>query len=236
MRRSCRMEVGLLALLLLTVLAWPLASDEPPPDPLDCSTGVVKDDGDPESGYGFVPSAKMGSYVQKFNSAEFPRRQLSKVCLCMLKTRGESDAEVEVVFHQQVGPFPSAQPYAAVRGTLKDLPRSKEEAGRYYEFDVTGVTLPEGVSYVGVRWDPSVSKFLFICNDQTPETQKVDVFFREDKLPRWAHVDESPDPIFRPHRSILVRAVAASEEQAASPRFLTGPASSTPQVRYRKEP
>ena len=38
----------------------------------DCGSGVVKDDGDPESGYGFVPAATQGIYVQKFHADEFP--------------------------------------------------------------------------------------------------------------------------------------------------------------------
>lgn len=230
MPRKRRWAVGILV-VLTAACGPPVLSNEAH----DCASGVVKDDGDPESGYGFVPSAKEGVYVQEFRSDELPRRQLAKVCLCLLKTRGASDAEVEVVFYRDAGGRPAATPFAAVRGQVEDLPRSKETAGRFYEFDVTGVTLPEGTSYIGARWDPSEAAFLFICNDQTEATEKVGVFFHEDFAPGWMSVFQARDPIFKPHRSILVRAVAASEEEAGSPKFLTGPASSTPSVRFRKE-
>jgi hypothetical protein len=245
MRRRCRWtSLGVLAWLAV----WGAPAFGSPAAPLggtggtagsseahDCASGVVQDDGDPESGYGFVPSATEGVYVQELQSGELPRRQLAKVCLCLMKTRGESDAEVEVVFYRDAGGRPVDEPYAAVRGKVEDLPRTKETAGRFYEFDVTGVTVPEGASWVGARWNPSEAAFLFICNDLTETTEKAGVFFREDRSPRWTSVFEAKDPIFKPHRAILVRAVAASEAAARSPKFLTGPASSTPVVRYRKE-
>lgn len=231
MRRRCR-PAGLGVFVLLAVACGPPALSS---EAHDCASGVVKDDGDPESGYGFVPSVTEGVYVQELSSDELPRRQLAKVCLCLLKTRGESDAEVEVVFFRDAGGRPAGEPYAAVRGKVEDLPRTKESAGRFYEFDVTGVTVPEGVSWVGARWNPSQADFLFVCNDQTETTAMAGVFFREDRAPGWTSVFEAKDPIFKPHRAILVRAVAASEEEARSPKFLTGPASSTPAVRFRKQ-
>ena len=77
-----------------------------------------------------------------------------------------------------------------------------------------------GSSFIGARWDPSKANHLFVCNDISESTRKVDVFFKEDRLPVFAHVDQSPDPIFRPHKAILVRAVAATGEEAKDPRFV----------------
>ena len=106
----------------------------------DCAAGVVKDDGDPETGYGFVPSATDGIYVQEIDAAELPRRELAKVCVCFLKTRGASDAEFEVVFYEDAGGRPAEEPYASVPGKATDLPNTKETAGRFYEGDVAGAT------------------------------------------------------------------------------------------------
>ena len=173
-----------------------------------CANGVARDDGDPESGYGFVPSATAGIYVQKFNAADFPRRELGTVCVCWLKTRGDHEADFDVVFYEDRGGRPAPQPWATVPGHATEIPTSKETAGRFYAVDVSGVTLPPGESYIGVRWDPSVAQYLFICNDQSPASPFVDVFFQEDRAPTWRHVTETRDPIFKPHRSILVRAEA----------------------------
>ena len=175
----------------------------------DCAGGAIKDDGDPETGYGFVPSARYGVYVQELRAAELPRRQLAQVCVCLLKTRGESDAELEVVFYEDAGGRPAEEPYAAVAARATDLPRTKETAGTFYGVDVSGVTLAPGTSWVGARWDPSAQSFLFVCTDTSAATAKTPVFFREDRARGWASVFHARDPIFKPHRAILVRVLAA---------------------------
>ncbi|MEM7585362.1 MAG: hypothetical protein AAF560_18375, partial [Acidobacteriota bacterium] len=180
------------------------AADETP-----CAGGVIKDDGSVETGYGYVPSAKMGQYVQRFHSDEFPSAEMDKVCVCLLRSRNDSDIDFEIVFYGDAGGRPARQPYAAVTSTATEVPKGVPDAGRFYEVDVSGVTLPAGSSYIGVRWDPSASTFFFVCTDQGEATDWVDVYSMEDRAPVWTNVKDSRDPIFKPHRSILVRAVAA---------------------------
>ena len=173
-----------------------------------CAGGAIKDDGSVETGYGYVPSAKMGQYVQEFHSDELASARLSKVCVCWLRSRADDDIDFEVVFYEAEGGRPVAQPYATVAATATEVPKGVPEAGRFYEVDVSGVTVPEGPSFIGVRWDPSASTFFFVCTDTSKTTELVNVFSMEDRSPVWTNVIDSPDPIFRPHRSVLVRAVA----------------------------
>jgi hypothetical protein len=191
----------------------PAAEAAPPaaesPAPSSCSRGVVRDDGSVETGYGFVPSATFGEYVQELSAGELPSREVRKVCVCFLKSRGERDADFEVVFYQAAGGRPAEEPYATVAGSAADLPQKVAEAGRFYEVDVSEVTVPEGVSYVGARWDPSAARFLFICTDQSEGNAPTRVFFREDRAPGWTSVADAKDPIFRGHRAVLVRVEAA---------------------------
>ena len=110
--------------------------------------------------------------------------------------------------YQAEGGRPVERPYATVAATATEVPKGVQEAGRFYEVDVSGVTVPQGASFIGVRWDPSASTFFFVCTDTSEQTELVNVFSMEDRSPRWTNVIDSPDPIFRPHRSVLVRAVA----------------------------
>ncbi len=182
------------------------ASEVPAESAIPCAGRAVKDDGSVETGYGYVPSATMGQYVQAFDAGELEAGKVEAVCVCWLRTRDDGDLDFEVVFYRDAGGRPEAEPYAAVAATATDVPRGVEAAGRFYEVDVGGVALPPGRSYVGVRWDPSASTFFFVCTDTSEETEWVDVFSMEDRAPRWTNVKDSRDPIFEPHRAIGVRA------------------------------
>lgn len=173
-----------------------------------CAGGWIRDDGSVETGYGYVPSATFGQYVQEVSSDQLASTELSKVCVCWLRSRQDSDLDFEVVFYESRGGRPADQPYATVAANASEVPKGVPEAGRFYEVDVSGVTLPEGTSFIGVRWDPSASTFFFVCTDTSEETERVNVFSMEDRSPRWTNVIHSPDPIFRPHKAVLVRAVA----------------------------
>ncbi len=186
----------------------PVPVEEPEPEPTACAGGAIKDDGSVETGYGYVPSAVMGVYLQEFHSDEFPSRELSEVCVCWLRTRADSDLDFEVVFYEDQGGRPGNKPYAKVRSTATEVPKGVDAAGRLYTVDVSGVTLAEGKSYLGVHWNPSASTFFFVCTDTSEETELVNVFSAEDRAPAWTNVINSRDPIFRPHRAILVRAKA----------------------------
>ncbi|MEM7356211.1 MAG: hypothetical protein AAF657_35675 [Acidobacteriota bacterium] len=176
-----------------------------------CEGGLAKDDGTVETGYGYVPSAKMGRYVQELDAGDLPSRKLQEVCVCWLRSREDSDIEFEVEFYKDQNGVPAATPYAKVSGTATEVPNGVAEAGRFYSVDASSVTVPEGKSYVGVHWDPSESTFFFVCSDQSPESPRTKVFSQEDRAPRWADIGTSRDPIFKPHRSMLVRVKAAPE-------------------------
>ncbi len=173
-----------------------------------CAGGAVKDDGSVETGYGYVPSATMGKYVQAFESSEVGGTALNEVCVCWLRSRADSDLDYEVVFYTDKAGRPAAEPYATLTATATEVPKGVPEAGRFFSVDASDVTLPEGRSFIGVRWDPSDSKFFFVCADQSRTSPWVDVFSAEDRAPAWRSVAEARDPIFKPHRSILIRARA----------------------------
>jgi len=187
-------------------------SREPAAEP--CAGGVGFDDGTVETGYGFVPQALDGVYLQRLDAGDLPSRELEKVCLCWLKTKYSDDAAFEIVFHRDAGGVPEPEPYAKVAGVARELPASVDESGRFYEFDVSGVTLPEGVSYVGAQWNPNANKYLFVCVDQSESAvEPVPVFFKEDQATGWTSVFDSRDPIFRGHRALLLRVTAAEPSE-----------------------
>jgi hypothetical protein len=186
----------------------PAAEAEP------CAGGVGFDDGTVETGYGFVLQALDGVYLQRLDAGDLPSRELEKVCLCWLKTKYSDDAAFEIVFYRDAGGVPEPEPYAKVPGVAREVPRSVDEAGRFYEFDVSGVTLPEGVSYVGAHWNPNANKYLFVCVDQSESAvEPVPVFFKEDQATGWTSVFDSRDPIFRGHRALLLRVTAAEPSE-----------------------
>lgn len=176
------------------------------PDPA-CTDGVVKDDGSPEIGWGWVPSVIDGQYVQEFHSGEFPTRSLESVCVCWLRTRTDSDLDFDVVFYADAGGEPATTAFAAIPATATGVGIGAA-GGRFFPVDVSGVRIPLGTFYIGVRWNPSTDSFFFICADTSPETEPVNVFFIDDRADSWTNVFDSGDPIFDVHRAILVRAVA----------------------------
>lgn len=175
---------------------------------LACAGGVIQDDGSVETGYGFVPSAVTGEYLQEFHAEDFPSAEMESVCVCWLKTRGERDIAFEVVFYEDAGGQPAEVPYKVVPATASDVATGVETAGALAEVDVTGVTLADGISYIGARWNPSQARFLFICTDTSAATPVANTFFREDRAPGWTNAIHAKDPIFAKHRAILVRARA----------------------------
>ena len=218
--RNLRTGVALAGLAAILAACGPPTQTPPPvsraevpaPEPEApapaCGDGVVKDDGSVETGYGFVPTAILGEYLQRFDADEFPAKEMDTVCVCWLKTRGERDIGFEVVFYEDAGGRPAAAPYEVVPALTTGIADSVESAGDFVEVDVTGVTLAEGTSYIGARWNPSEDKYLFICTDTSEETEVVEVYFREDRARRWGEAINARDPIFAHHRSILVRARA----------------------------
>ncbi len=209
--------VFLLATLFLVAPSTAQESD-PTPATQPCEGGVVLDDGQVDSGYSFVPSSQMGIYVQYFDSALFSRRELQTVCVCWLKTRQDrKDVPFEVVFFEKIGNQPAREPYAWVSGEAKEVADSVKTAGAFVDVDVRGVSLPKTGAYIGVRWNPSEEQHLFLCNDRSEATTKTEVRFHDDRSRGWGDVKTARDPIFHPHRAVMVRAKALGKDVKAPP-------------------
>ncbi len=183
----------------------------------DCAGGVVKDDGSLETGYGWVPSVIDGVYVQEFGVHEFPSRGLDSVCVCWLRTQEDSDVSFEVVFFEDIDGGPAETPYASVAAVASSVPEGVASGGAFYEVDVSGTVIRGRTIYIGVRWNPSVDQFFFVCADHSPETDPVNVFYIDDRADEWGSALDTPDPIFIGHRAIMVRATAESAAEFAVP-------------------
>lgn len=207
MKRQLSSSIRTLSLSLLFSLAGTLPGAVGLRSEVDsCQTAVAKDDGSVESGYGFVPTATTGTYVQAFDRSELKGTHLYSVCLCFMKTRPDQDINFEVVVFGDNSGQPAVEPIAIVPGSQAGVATSKKSAGEFIEVELPNVALPKGTVYIGARWNPSEEKFLFICNDQTESSPKTLVFFSEDQTPNWTSVLTARDPLFLPHRAIMVRA------------------------------
>jgi hypothetical protein len=220
-----RILYGLLLAVVLTApaaLAAPTAVElqgQNTPEPA-CEGCAVQDDGSLESGYGWVPSVDDGQFIQQIDSALLPTRRLETVCVCWLRTQMDSDVDFEVVFYDSVADAegalkPTLEPYASVPATAAGVPQGI--VGAFYEVDVRGVEIADGISYVGVRWDAMADRFFFVCVDQTPETEPVEVFFIDEFAEDWTSVFDSNDPIFVLHRAMLVRVCAEALQSIEIP-------------------
>ena len=156
-------------------------------------------------------------YVQEVQSEDFPSRHLKEVCACWFQKPGGGKADFEVLFFAAEGSRPAMEPYAKVQATAKGLGEGKRDA-RWHVVDVSGVSLPEGTSYIGVRWQPTKEPRLFVCSDQSAETPRRKGFFGEDRSRGWIDLETTADPIFIPHRALMIRSVAHPEGLRTAPR------------------
>ncbi len=173
-----------------------------------CENGVVKDDGQLETGYGYVPSATSGIYLQEYNAEEFANPELDHVCVCWLHKRDDSEIDFEVVFYEKKEGRPAETPYASKPGNAKNVPQGRESGGAFYDVDVSGVKLVPGTSYIGVSWNPKADPFFFVCADHGPDSEVTAGYQRDDRAKGWLSVLGSPDPIFTKHKAMMIRAVA----------------------------
>ena len=201
-----------------------------PNEPADaCAGGHIVEDGIVDKGFSFVTTAKWGMYVQEVQSEDFPSRHLKEVCACWFQKPGGGKADFEVLFFAAEGSRPAMEPYAKVQATAKGLGEGKRDA-RWHAVDVSGVSLPEGTSYIGVRWQPTKEPRLFVCSDQSAETPRRKGFFGEDRSRGWIDLETTADPIFIPHRALMIRSVAHPEGYEPPPATKAESASATPQV------
>ncbi|MEM9553995.1 MAG: hypothetical protein AAGC60_07035 [Acidobacteriota bacterium] len=178
-------------------------------DAAACDGGLIYDDGTLEAGYGYVPSAKWGRYLQVIDSDDLASRTLDTVCVCWLRSREVDRIEFEVVFHHDAAGRPAAEPYAKRTGVAENVPKNRASGGRFYAVDVSDVEVPEGRSWVGVRYDPSVSRFSYVCADHSPESPQIEGYQQEDRAPTLMPILGSRDPIFAGHRALMLRVKAS---------------------------
>jgi hypothetical protein len=96
--------------------------------------------------------------------------------------------------------------------------------GAFVSVDVSHADMraDTNVFYLGVRWNPSVDDFFFVCVDQSDATPVVDGWFIDDRAGDWTSVLDTLDPIFDDHRAMMIRARAAEGYYAMVPAL--GPA------------
>jgi hypothetical protein len=183
-----------------------------PPGP-SCDEGLVKDDGTAETGWGWVPTAIRGEYVQQLNSGELPTRYIQKVCLCFLRTMADDDLDFDLVFYKPNtdGLPDSISPFAAVPGQVRDLPLGVANPVFVEVVLPAPVEVPAGTFFVGARWNPSVDQFFFLCSDSSPSTPPTNLWFIDDRSDEWDNTFTTTDPIFVNHRAALVRPVALED-------------------------
>lgn len=189
-----------------------------------CKGGWIADDGSADAGYGFVPSARVGVYVQEIHSEQLPSRRLDEVCVCLYKGLARRRAEFDIVFYEEQNGRPATEPYASLPARARIEAKRFREAKHYFQVDASSIEIPEGASYIGVRWDPKEQFHLFICGDKTADTAAQKGFFTEDRAKGWTNIATSRDPMFRDHRALLVR--ARSQPPAAEKNILPGEAAS----------
>ncbi len=176
---------------------------------VDCADGVVLDDGTLESGYGWVPSAVDGRYVQRFEVGDFRSRKMEEICVCWTRTRQDDAIDFRVELYRDRGGRPALFPEVSVDATATLVPTFPD--GAFVSIDVSGVDMRAvtDVFYLGVRWNPSEEDFFFVCADQSDTTPVVDGWYIDDRADEWASVLDSADPIFDDHHAMMIRARAA---------------------------
>ena len=180
-----------------------------------CAGGVLFDDGTTEGGVGYHSGLNLGMVVQRFDSPKLSGKAVDKVCACLFSNRAEA-VDFEVVFFEEQGGQPAAKPYASVAARATDLPQKMAESGRFYSVDVSDVTLPEGPSYVGVRWDPSKAHRTFTCIDKTEKEGQAPIQgFHRDNISRgWEDLLKSKDFYFKGHQSAMIRVQPKKDAKA----------------------
>lgn len=171
-----------------------------------CENGITLDDGSFETAYGWVPSVIWGEYVQSFDLRPYGSTLLEELCVCLSRTRSDDSIDFEVVLYESGRDTPVEWPVFSYPASVSGVPEWPD--GRFYEIDLGNdvPAVPPGLYNIGIRWDPSVDQFFFICADQSPTADPVAGFFRDDRADGWASILESSDIIFDDHAAMVIRA------------------------------
>jgi hypothetical protein len=171
-----------------------------------CEGGVVVDDGTLETGYGWVPSAVDGRYVQRFERSGLGAdRVLREICVCWTRSRTDADLEFAVELYADAGGEPRLEPTASLAATALAVPAFPGGAFSTVTIPDGGWLVPTEVYYVGVRWNPSADEFFFVCADRSEGTPVTGGFFTDDRADGWGNLLDTSDPIFLGHRAMMIR-------------------------------
>lgn len=171
-----------------------------------CEDGLILDDGSAETAYGWVPSSVMGEFVQTFPVGPLISSRLDSVCVCWTRTRTDDALDFEIVVYSGAQGSPSRMELFAVPSSLAAVPEWPDAAFVEVEIPLDAPVLGGGFHHIGVRWNPSVDQFFFLCADQSPTDDPEGGFFRDDRSQgQWASILDSTDPIFQDHRAMMVR-------------------------------
>jgi hypothetical protein len=214
------MQLERLAVVVLLVSVPAIAHAQPaspdlPGGPLEstvvmqdaCSDGIVLDDGSAETAYGWVPTVVWGEYVQTFDLSAYGPTVLDTLCVCLSRTAGDDSIDFEVEVYVDGPGQPAPSPAYTVPASAEGVPEWPE--GRFYTIELGDAAraVPGAVQHIGIRWNPSVDQFFFICADHSPTDNPAGGFFRDDRASGWGNVLDTSDMIFDDHRAMMIRAV-----------------------------
>lgn len=172
----------------------------------DCAKGVILDDGTVEGGLGYFTNLELGEIVQRFESPKLSAKNVKQVCVGLFSNEAQTMI-FEVVFYRDENGRPAATPFAAVAAESGAMPRKMAEAGRFYSVDISDVTLPEGPSFIGVRWNPKLAARAFVALDKSEGEGRTPVptFHRDTQSKGWDDLLTSKDFIYKGYQSALIR-------------------------------
>lgn len=190
-------------------------SPDPPGGPFDstvarqgaCEDGIVLDDGSIETAYGWVPSAIWGEYLQTFDLSAYGPTVLETLCICLTRTRDDDSIDFEIEVYVDGPGHPALRPGYVVPASAEGVPEWPE--GRFYTFELgeAARAVPGAIQHIGIRWNPSVDQFFFVCADHSPTDDPVGGFFRDDRAGGWGDVLDTSDTIFEDHAAMMIRLV-----------------------------
>ena len=171
-----------------------------------CDDGLVLDDGSAETAYGWVPSAVWGEYVQTFPVEPLVSSRLDSVCVCWTRTRTDDTLDFEIVVYSGSEYSPRRAELFSFPASLASVPQWPDSAFVEVQIPPDAPALNASVHHIGVRWNPSLDQFFFLCADQSPTDSPNGGFFRDDRSEgEWASILETSDPIFADHAAMMVR-------------------------------
>jgi len=170
-----------------------------------CEDGIVLDDGSAETAYSWVPTVIQGEYVQTFPRQDLTSTILESACICWTRTRNDSELDFEIVIYRDAGGLPAEDPIMVIPEHAGDVPLWGD--GAFYEYSLVDQTSPlgAGLYHIGVRWNPSIDQYFFLCADHTPRQDPVPGFFRDDRADGWGSVLDTGDSTFIDHAAMMIR-------------------------------